>query len=555
MLDISPVNKRKQTSSPPEHHIISAPPSEASSGWASYLPSWAPSPERTRPSLTKQKVTGFRNPWPSWHKPTLAEIWDSFQWGEDEEPYVELATARLADTGPSPKPGPKKRPRFSDINDWPNSPGAKAARLLSIQQPDFSFPPAANAKVKAKVTWLGHAGVLVQLPSIGAPASSHPVRCLFDPIFSTRCSPSQFAGPIRSYPTPCKAEELPPIDAVFISHNHYDHMDRDTLVAVWKHSKDTVRFFVPQENKQWLTEWGIPGDRITEMDWWDSATLTDPAGGGQSLKVFCTPAQHNSFRSGADTDSALWSSWYLEHHPGPNQLPYGVFHAGDTGYQFHPSPSWPPRPPSQATKTGPKAAPPSSTQLIHKEEEEDRRFPPCPAFAEIRDRIGPPDLLLLPISVGATYAYLRSFVPLPDWMNPIPRHSAGVTGANHMPAWDAVRVLRVMTEGGGETPGKGKTDAGGASRGEGGKQEAESAPVAVAMHWGTFVTDPVDVLRTLGQLEWACQSQGVKFARSLDGVRAKVHERGGDSGKQLTAEDGVVMPTFVAINHGQSICI
>jgi L-ascorbate metabolism protein UlaG (beta-lactamase superfamily) len=457
-------------------------------------------------------------------------MWDSFQWGEDDDDCMELAASHLADDPTPRKPEKSKRPAFRDINDWPNSLGAKAARLLRIEDPDFTFP----TDTKAKVTWLGHAGVLVQLPSLDSQVN-RPVRCVFDPMFSARCSPSQFAGPIRSYPPPCKVEDLPPIDIVCISHNHFDHMDYDSILSIWRHSRDSVRFFVPLGNKRWLLDWKIPADRIIELDWWDSADLTaaSPAPSTSTLKVHCTPAQHNSFRSAGDANTDLWSSWYLERLPpatGPQtQTPYRLFFAGDTGYQFHPSPSWPPSPSNPTLDTS----------------HEDEKFPACPAFAEIRDRIAPPNLLLLPISVGATFAYLRSFVPLPDWINPCPRHTAGVTGANHMPPWDAVRVLRVMTE-----TGRGKDDdpedgEGSGEEGEGGGGEG-FGPVAVAMHWGTFVTDPAEVLRTLGGLEWACQTQGVRFGRGSPSSG----EGPGSGGSHRGTE-----PWFVAVNHGGSVCL
>ncbi|GAB1315587.1 Protein-lysine N-methyltransferase efm4 [Madurella fahalii] len=465
-------------------------------------------------------------------------MWDSFQWGEDDDPCIDQASSHLDGMSPLSKPDLSKRPRFSDVDDWPNSPGAKAARLLRIEDPDFSFHPASDHDAKAKATWLGHAGVLVQLRSIGSP-NGRPVRCLFDPMFSMRCSPSQVAGPIRSYPPPCKVEDLPPIDAVFISHNHYDHMDYDSLVSVWHHSRATVRFFVPLGNKQWLLDWGIPADRVAEMDWWDSVELTHPTNpptSKTSIKVWCTPAQHNSWRSGADADSALWSSWCLEHLT-TDQPPYRVFFAGDTGYQFHADPSWPPKPPSGQAQTD---------EPRHADQNEEK-FPACPAFAQIRERIGPQHLLLLPVSVGASFAYLRSFVPLPAWINPLPRHSPGVTGANHMPPWDAVRVLGVMTERGCRADGEGESGDG---------EQSATPVVAVAMHWGTFVTEPVEVLKTLGQLEWACKEHGVRFARSFDSS-GSVWRGGGVGGSDGSSQvgEGTMAPWFVALNHGQSVSI
>ncbi|KAG7285985.1 hypothetical protein NEMBOFW57_008281 [Staphylotrichum longicolle] len=222
-------------------------------------------------------------------------------------------------------------------------------------------------------------------------------------------------------------------------------MDAASLTAIYQSSKDSVRFFVPLNNKRYLLSFDIPPDRIVEMDWWDSVQLTHPSSPGTILKIHCTPAQHNSFRAANDTNTALWSSWYLEHLR-PSHPAFRVFFAGDGGYQFHPSPSWPPPPPSSVQNQYTTTDNATATTNSHNSDDEASEYPPCPAFRQIRTRLGAPHLLLLPVSVGATYAYLRSFVPLPDWCNPFPRHSEGVTGANHMGPWDAVRVLRVMTD-------------------------------------------------------------------------------------------------------------
>ncbi|KAL2150621.1 hypothetical protein VTH82DRAFT_7184 [Thermothelomyces myriococcoides] len=625
MLILGGITRSKSGAEPPQHHVASVGTTEAPSGWASYIPSWAPSPRRSRPSLGEAKVAGFRNPWPSWHRPTWAETWNSFRWGEDGDGCIELAASHLPDWPAQPQDLSRNmQPSFLDAREGPDSIGAKAARLLRVEAPDFSFPPG----TKAKATWLGHAGVLVQLPPLDHAGLGRPVRALFDPLFGDRCSPSQFAGPVRSYPPPCRVQDLPPIDLVLISHNHFDHMDSGSILSVWDHSRDSVRFFVPLGNAKYLLEWSIPTDRVVELDWWDSADFTCgpvPAGNkgnygnefnkssssttiassgcGESsstksntLRVHCTPAQHNSFRSYGDTNTALWSSWLLElsptrHHQQQQgkqeqqQQPYRVFFGGDTGYQFHPDPSWPPSPNNPGDSN------------YHEDEEtnEDKdkeggQFPACPAFAEIRARIGAPHLLLLPVSVGATFSYLRSFFDLPlpfSWpfglassssssssssrtrFNPFPRHSAGVTGANHMPAWDAVRVLRVMAgpqrqrhrhHQGSDKGRKGKKEreeekelddsVDGGGSGVGSSDEAGSSSdgaVAVAMHWGTFVPDPEEVLRTLGSLEWACQRQRVRFTRELrrDVGPATTTDAGG-------RERGLV---FVAPHHGASVVV
>ncbi|ESA42164.1 hypothetical protein GE21DRAFT_8881 [Neurospora crassa] len=538
------VNRKPQReSTAPPHHVL---PTRAfplrlkpSSGWSSYLsylPSWDPFPGgRSCPTSNAgtKTVAGFRNPWPSWYTPTCFQVWHHLSWGEDHDPCIDLAASHLRHSPVTDKlPEKRKRPRFNDVKDWPGSAGAKAARLLRIETPDFSFD--SSTSPHAKVTWLGHAGVLVQLPALDAAKGSRPIRCLFDPIFSMRCSPSQRAGPMRAYPPPCCVQDLPPIDAVFISHNHFDHLDHDTIMAIWKSSKETVRFFVPLGNRTWFVDCGISEERVTEMDWWDSATLCSCPGKESpttpSLQIWCTPAQHSSGRVGLDANSTLWSSWYLCRQS-PEGI-YRIFFAGDTGYQFHGSPDWPPSPPSG-----------KNTQKPHTQVSDDTEYPPCPAFAEIRDRLGPPNLLLLPVAVGSTYFYFRSFVPLPDWINPFPRHSVGITAGIHMPPWDAVRVFKLMTE----LLGKDTTNEGASGSSDPGKFTNLHPPVAIAIHWGTFATKGTEVLKTLGQLEWACQQQGVHFARSLPvpDKESGTHEPGERPRKEV--------PIFIALNHGQSV--
>ena len=505
-------------------HYITIPASDSTS----FFPSWGSQ------ATTHNNSLRFRNPWPSWHTPTRAEVWEHLQWGEDQDTTIQLATSHLDTLPTPPQPPPDKRPRFGDVNNWPNSIGAKASRLLGIQEPDFSFGPLSQ-NARAKVTWLGHASMLVQFPPLDTTKSNaRPIRCLFDPMFSMRCSPNQSAGPIRSYPPPCSVEALPTIDAVFISHNHYDHLDYDTIMAIWKQNKDVVRFFVPMGNKKLFIEYGIRESQVTEMDWWECATLVPQISSipSKKLKVWCTPAQHSSSRFGVGNNATLWSSWYLECcNPDPAQTPYRVFVAGDTGYQFHASPSWPPSPNTDTQER-------KSTI-----DEPDETFPACPAFAEISERIGAPNLLLMPIWVGATFSYLRSLVPFPDWMSPFPRHAVGLAAANHMPPWDAVKVMKLMTDRKAESPPL--------QNREGNGPGENRPPIAIAMHWGTFVTDPVEVFKTLGQLEWACKQQGVRFARSLPGSKS---DGGGDGVVAEEPHGGSSQePYFLALNHGQSV--
>lgn len=440
-------------------------------------------------------IASFRNPWPSFQKGKPRELWQALEWGEDSDPVIDLAASHLD----------------SDSR----SRSQQASQLLRVDKPDFSFDAGPSGEQRAKSTWLGHAGVLLQLSPLKE--GSRPIRIIFDPIFSKRSSPSQYVGPIRSFDPPCKLEDLPPIDLLLLSHNHFDHLDYDTVTALWRLNKDHMRFIVPLKNAQWFIDSGIPADRVTDLDWWESAYLSEAGGSGAGqLKITCTPAQHSSGRDTSEADAALWSGWYLQHELTDRQ-PYRVFFAGDSGYQCHTDPAWPPKPPKSTTHKDLVAG--RAAKVADPDSVSTEKYPPCPAYKEIADRLGTPDLVYLPVALGATWAYLRSWFSnyMPPSAVPIPRHSAGVSGAFHMPPWDAVRVLRELTSGAGDQPAR--------------------PPVAVAIHWGTFVTEPVEVVKTLGLLEWACYNQDVRFCRRLEGV----------------SEAESRQTSFVALNHGQSI--
>ncbi|CAJ2501299.1 Uu.00g041520.m01.CDS01 [Anthostomella pinea] len=526
---LSPRLARTKPTSTPPHHVLAS--SSSSTSWTSYLPSFNPSPAESRPrreglfssfrKSTKQAVpaladerTGFRNPWPSWHKPTQKETWDNLEWGEDVDPCIELVAGALETPPTAPSTGPTRkgskgktvlRKRPKELRK-PGNKTQQAAALLKVVKTDFTF----DASTKnAKVTWLGHAGMLVQLPSLSQ-EGGRPLRCVFDPIFSQRASPTQSAGPTRHYPTPCQVEELPMIDAFFLSHSHFDHLDYDTVMAIWRNNKETIRFLVPLGNKKWFVESGIPDERVHELDWWDAIYLSPQPGATetQCLKVVCTPSQHQSGRTGLDTDTTLWSSWFLEHPMPGESPPYRVFFAGDTGYQFHASPQWPPSPPTSTSTTSSPAKEPTSVSSGSRNDPNYPSYPPCPAFQDIVNAHGSPDLLLLPIWVGGTYDFVRSWAPLSDALNPIPRHKLGLTAANHMPPWDAVRVLRLMTEG--RDMGEGEV---------GGRN-----PIAVAMHWGTFITEPVEQLLIIIHAQPHGQdSQTRRFLVQLTGLPYELH--------------------------------
>jgi len=137
---------------------------------------------------------------------------------------------------------------------------------------------------------------------------------LTDPIWSERASMVQFMGPKRIRPTPCKLSDLPKIDAVVISHNHYDHLDHYTVKTLG----DTPRWFVPKGLKAWFTSCGV--ENVQELNWWEESSFSD------QLRFVCTPCQHWSKRTAFDDFQALWSSWAIV---GSSKK---FFFTGDTGY-------------------------------------------------------------------------------------------------------------------------------------------------------------------------------------------------------------------------------
>ena len=156
------------------------------------------------------------------------------------------------------------------------------------------------------VTWVGHSTLLVQIGG---------VNVLTDPHWGDRASPVSFAGPRRLIPPGVRFEDLPPIHAVVISHDHYDHLDVDTVTRLERTFHP--RFFVPLGLKAWMGDLGITN--VVEMDWWDSAKF-------RGLTFTCTPAQHSSGRGMRDQNLRLWSSWVIT--GGDKRF----FFAGDTGY-------------------------------------------------------------------------------------------------------------------------------------------------------------------------------------------------------------------------------
>ncbi len=157
------------------------------------------------------------------------------------------------------------------------------------------------------LSWFGHSSTLVEVDGY---------RVLFDPVWSERCSPSDLVGPQRLHPPPVQLEGLPAVDGVVISHDHYDHLDMDTVLALARMQR--APFFVPLGVGAHLRSWGIPDERIVELDWHQSAQIDE-------LNIICLPARHFSGRF-LSRNTTLWASWALI---GPSHRAY---FGGDTGY-------------------------------------------------------------------------------------------------------------------------------------------------------------------------------------------------------------------------------
>lgn len=166
----------------------------------------------------------------------------------------------------------------------------------------------AGAAMQPTVTWIGHASTLVQAAGLNV---------LTDPVFSERASPLPFAGPKRAQPPGLTPEQLPPIDLVLVSHNHYDHLDVASVRSLAAQAGGSPLFIVPLGLKPWFAELGI--HRVVELDWWQTHRVGD-------TEVVLTPAQHWSGRGLHDRQATLWGGFAV-FSPGLHW-----YYSGDTGY-------------------------------------------------------------------------------------------------------------------------------------------------------------------------------------------------------------------------------
>jgi len=273
---------------------------------------------------------GFRNPWESFQKRSTISLFGSV----------------------------RKEPEKADV----------AALLLLSGKPDFDV---AEATLKRKprsiiATWVGHCSFVIQMDG---------GNFLTDPMWSTRCG--SFPGPKRVVPPPCTLQELPTIDAVLITSNRPDHLDRDTVREIG----NSCKWFVPLGVGEFLKTQGVT--RYVELDWWESVVLRT------GVVLVCTPSQHFSGRNVKDRDEMLWCSWTVL---GPNSR---FFFAGGTGYRSKP------KKPSRAEFDGSEGDTMSSSgrnkRSLNGSQSSEKALPKCPAFREIGKKFGPFDVAFLPI--------------------------------------------------------------------------------------------------------------------------------------------------------------
>jgi N-acyl-phosphatidylethanolamine-hydrolysing phospholipase D len=282
------------------------------------------------------------------------------------------AAATLAEARPRRVPGNGPRPAHHDPaggfrNPWPTDtresggfmrwqrerrarelPPNPEPRSLPRAEPRIAYP---NAPIdELRITWVGHATFLIQIGG---------VNLLTDPHWSRRASPVQFAGPSRFVPPGVEWDALPPIDAVLLSHDHYDHLDDGTVRRLRRRFGTTTRWFAPLEYLGWLDGRGVRN--VAELDWWEESRLDGPDG---PLRIVALPCQHWTSRLPWNRQQKLWASWAIVAPDGR-----AVYFGGDSGY--------------------------------------------FPDYPRIRERVGEFDALLLPIGAYEPRWFMR-----PMHMNP-----------------------------------------------------------------------------------------------------------------------------------------
>ena len=188
-------------------------------------------------------------------------------------------------------------------NKAENTPG-KIFDAFKTDSSVYQIPPEDGLRV----TWIGHSSILIEIDG---------KRILTDPVWSERASPSSFFGPKRFFQPPLPLDELPKLDAILISHDHYDHLDKKTIEFLA--GKD-IPFFCSLGVGEYLEKWGIDRNYINEMDWGDSVLL------GSDCVMTATPARHFSGRGIVGRNETLWSSFVIK------GFKHNIFFGADSGW-------------------------------------------------------------------------------------------------------------------------------------------------------------------------------------------------------------------------------
>ena len=182
--------------------------------------------------------------------------------------------------------------------------------IVDFEQLEPDLPFLQSNRSEETLTWIGHSTFLWQYRG---------KNIITDPHLSNRASPVGFAGPERLSPPAISLQNLPDLDIVVISHNHYDHLDKSTVLGIYEKQKSKPPLFlVPLGMKEWFENIGI-NSGVIELDWWESHQVG-------SWKYHAVPVQHWSRRGLLDTNKVLWAGWVIE---APDKR---LFFAGDTGY-------------------------------------------------------------------------------------------------------------------------------------------------------------------------------------------------------------------------------